>query len=58
MLVLPPWGNLYHWRKRENKRRWSEFFDIESLNRFVPVTEFEDFLISKNLGNLYETKPN
>uniref|UniRef100_A0A914CFM1 GDP-fucose protein O-fucosyltransferase 2 n=1 Tax=Acrobeloides nanus TaxID=290746 RepID=A0A914CFM1_9BILA len=44
ILVLPPWGNLYHWRKRENKRKWSEFFDVESLNLFVPVMEFEDFI--------------
>ncbi|KAK0420778.1 hypothetical protein QR680_014881 [Steinernema hermaphroditum] len=44
VLVLPPWGNLYHWQRREKKKPWREFFDLESLNEFVPVIEFEDFL--------------
>ncbi|CAF5063516.1 unnamed protein product, partial [Rotaria magnacalcarata] len=24
--------------------KWSNFFDIKSLSRFIPVIEFEDFL--------------
>ncbi|TKR64379.1 hypothetical protein L596_024925 [Steinernema carpocapsae] len=44
VLVLPPWGNLYHWQRRERKKLWGEFFDLQSLNEFVPVMEFEEFL--------------
>lgn len=48
MLVLPPWGPLYHWRNKDfgfqAKIPWKEFFDIESLAAYVPVIEFEDFL--------------
>lgn len=54
VLVLPPWGGLYHWRTRsigpQIKIRWSLFFDVRSLARFVPVMEFEDFL--KGLNSL------
>ncbi|CAF1159054.1 unnamed protein product [Didymodactylos carnosus] len=52
ILVLPPIGPLYHWFNYELKRTqipWSQFFDIESLNRFVPVIEFNDFLKKFNL---------
>ena len=38
VLVLPPWGHLYHWRSRklgpQIKIPWAEFFDLESLGRF------------------------
>ncbi|EYC16600.1 hypothetical protein Y032_0033g2742 [Ancylostoma ceylanicum] len=44
VLVLPPWGGLYHWQRQQVKLRWSVFFDVESLNEFVPVMEFEDFI--------------
>lgn len=48
ILVLPPWGGLYHWQSKElgyqTKIPWKTFFDLDSLNRFVPVIEFEDFL--------------
>ena len=47
ILVLPPWGPLYHWFSHNLQRSqipWSLFFDIPSLSRFVPVIEFEDFL--------------
>jgi peptide-O-fucosyltransferase len=47
ILVLPPWGPLYHWFSYNLQRTqlpWSLFFDITSLSRFVPVIEFEDFL--------------
>jgi len=48
VLVLPPWSALYHWQTQsigpQIKLPWSLFFDIASLNRLVPVLEFEDFL--------------
>ena len=44
VLVLPPWGNLYHWRDRAVKIPWKKLFDVESLNRYVLVMEFEDYL--------------
>lgn len=47
ILVLPPWGPLYHWFSDNLPRtqlEWSRFFDIKSLSRFIPVIEFEDFL--------------
>lgn len=47
ILVLPPWGPLYHWFSYSLPRAqlsWSKFFDLASLSRFVPVIEFEDFL--------------
>jgi peptide-O-fucosyltransferase len=47
ILVLPPWGPLYHWFSHDLPRTqlpWSLFFDVTSLARFVPVIEFEEFL--------------
>ncbi|XP_076458289.1 GDP-fucose protein O-fucosyltransferase 2-like isoform X2 [Babylonia areolata] len=47
ILVLPPWGRLYHWKSRHLHQigiPWSLFFDLPSLRRFVPVIEFEEFL--------------
>ncbi|GMS89683.1 hypothetical protein PENTCL1PPCAC_11858, partial [Pristionchus entomophagus] len=44
VLVLPPWGGLYHWRDRMTGVRWSELFDVPSLNSFVPSIEFDQFL--------------
>ena len=47
ILVLPPWGPLYHWFSRNLQRTqlpWSLFFDLASLSHFVPVIEFEEFL--------------
>ncbi|KAK3596005.1 hypothetical protein CHS0354_032523 [Potamilus streckersoni] len=48
ILVLPPWGRLYHWQTRELgaqiKIPWSTFFDLESLRKHIPVIEFEDYL--------------
>ncbi|KAI6235337.1 GDP-fucose protein O-fucosyltransferase 2 [Aphelenchoides besseyi] len=43
-LVLPPWYGLPHWKRSGSRvHKWSEFFDLRSMNRFVPVVEFEDF---------------
>lgn len=50
VLILPPWGGLYHWQRQEVKLKWSEFFDVESLNEFVPVMEFEDFIQGKSVA--------
>ncbi|XP_022086415.1 GDP-fucose protein O-fucosyltransferase 2-like isoform X1 [Acanthaster planci] len=47
VLVLPPWGRLYHWRTRSLEQiriPWGTFFDTESLNRYVPVIEFEQYV--------------
>ncbi|CAI5446488.1 unnamed protein product [Caenorhabditis angaria] len=44
ILVLPPWGRLFHWDRQRIGLPWSTFFDVESLNHFVPVVEFRDFL--------------
>ncbi len=45
-LVLPPWPHLYHWRSAVDQSGlpWRTFFDLGSLNRYVPSVEFEDFL--------------
>ena len=48
VLVLPPWGRLYHWQSRhiesQIKIPWGTFFDIPSLSRHIPVMEFESYL--------------
>ncbi|XP_071071102.1 GDP-fucose protein O-fucosyltransferase 2 isoform X3 [Dasypus novemcinctus] len=46
-LVLPPWGRLYHWQTpgiRQVRIPWSEFFDVPSLNKNIPVIEYEQFI--------------
>ena len=47
-LVLPPWGPLYHWQSRElgiqSRIPWKDFFDVDSISRYVPVIDLEDFL--------------
>ena len=43
VLVLPPWFGLPHWRSRR-AHRWSEFFDLDSMRRFVPLIEYGDFI--------------
>ena len=46
VLVVPPWRKLYHWRSLIEQKAlpWRTFFDLESLNRYVPVIEFEDYV--------------
>ncbi|PAV74820.1 hypothetical protein WR25_11833 [Diploscapter pachys] len=44
ILVLPPWGPMVHWREELMRLKWAEFFDTSSLNHFVPVMEFDDFI--------------
>ncbi|XP_029071126.1 GDP-fucose protein O-fucosyltransferase 2 isoform X2 [Monodon monoceros] len=47
VLVLPPWGRLYHWKSpdiRQVRIPWSDFFDLPSLSRNIPVMEYEQFI--------------
>jgi len=48
VLVLPPWGRIgYHWKERnleQSRIPWSKFFDVKSINNFVPVIEYEDYI--------------
>lgn len=47
VLVLPPWGRLYHWQSPDILQvriPWSDFFDLPSLNRNIPVIEYEQFI--------------
>ena len=46
VLVLPPWPHLHHWKTNylQTNLKWEKFFDLPSLNEYVPVIEFEDFL--------------
>ncbi|CAG0879424.1 unnamed protein product [Cyprideis torosa] len=54
VLVLPPWGPLYHWMldRRMGVPRgpypWSTFFDIQSLSRYIPVMEFEELICEED----------
>ncbi|XP_022313246.2 GDP-fucose protein O-fucosyltransferase 2-like [Crassostrea virginica] len=47
VLVLPPWGRLYHWKSpdlEQIKIPWSTFFDLPSLREHIPVIEFDEYL--------------
>ncbi|CAN0125821.1 unnamed protein product [Bubo scandiacus] len=47
VLVLPPWGRLYHWQSPDILQvriPWASFFDLPSLHRNIPVIEYEQFL--------------
>ena len=46
VLVLPPWKGLYHWKSRISQTAlpWKKFFDINNMNKYVPVIEFNSFL--------------
>ncbi|ELT94489.1 hypothetical protein CAPTEDRAFT_128307, partial [Capitella teleta] len=47
VLVLPPWGHLYHWQSRtisNSQIPWAKFFDLASLRKLIPVMEFTDYL--------------
>ncbi|XP_011527810.1 GDP-fucose protein O-fucosyltransferase 2 isoform X10 [Homo sapiens] len=50
VLVLPPWGRLYHWQSpdiHQVRIPWSEFFDLPSLNKNIPVIEYEQFIAGR-----------
>lgn len=53
-LVLPPWGQLYHWQSsnigEQVKLPWSKFFDVQSLQKFAPVIEMDEFLKNNEKG--------
>lgn len=46
VLVLPPWGRFYHWFNTPPGTYfpWKSFFDVGSLQKWIRVIEFEDFL--------------
>lgn len=47
VLVLPPWGRLYHWQSKDLEQvriPWSAFFDVSNLNKNIPVIEYEEFI--------------
>ncbi|VDM32477.1 unnamed protein product [Hydatigera taeniaeformis] len=47
-LVLAPWSQTLHWRRQNSSlyhaQPWSTFFNVESLNLFIPVIEYDEFL--------------
>lgn len=45
ILVLPPWPHLYHWKSQFDQYNlpWGMFFDVSSLNEYVPSIEFITF---------------
>ena len=55
ILVLPPWPRLYHWKSSVEQfwLPWRNFFDIESLSRYVPSIEFEEYIEKE--GNSFDT---
>ena len=46
VLVLPPWPRLHHWKSKlkQNNVPWERFFDLPSLNEYVPSIEFNEYL--------------
>ncbi|XP_017086756.1 GDP-fucose protein O-fucosyltransferase 2 [Drosophila eugracilis] len=54
-LVLPPWPRLYHWHSQGLQQEalpWSHFFDLDSLRRYAPVLDYEEFLDEQRIfGN-------
>ena len=46
VLVLPPWPHLPHWNTEhyQDNIKWEKFFNLPSLNEYVPVIEFDDYL--------------
>ncbi len=47
-LVLPPWSYLPHWKNefydKDLPYNWSQFFDVNSLNHYIPVVELRQFI--------------
>lgn len=45
---MPHTGNLYHWRNKNAKSQeylsWGNFFDIVSLQSYIPVIEMYEFV--------------
>lgn len=58
VLVLPPWGRLYHWQSPniyQIRIPWGEFFSLTSLQANVPVIEYEEFIAGQqsNMCSLF-----
>ncbi|KAF2365376.1 GDP-fucose protein O-fucosyltransferase [Trinorchestia longiramus] len=57
ILVLPPWHNIYHWfnSRADPPTAWSQFFDLKSLNRYIPVVELEQYIndVGSQVDNVY-----
>lgn len=54
-LVLPPWEKLYHWKTEtpgSSPTFWNAFFDIKSLNSFVPVLDIYEAFEKNNKNPL------
>lgn len=52
VLVLPPWGRLYHWQSpdiHQVRIPWGEFFSVTSLQGNIPVIEYEEFIAGELL---------
>lgn len=55
VLVLPPWGRLYHWQSKDLEQvriPWSAFFDVSNLNKNIPVIEYEEFIAGNSNLNV------
>jgi hypothetical protein len=46
---------LYHWRRPKTKIPWSDFFDVASINRFIPAIEFEQFIDATGKAEIEHT---
>lgn len=60
VLVLPPWGRLYHWQSPNVHQvhiPWGEFFSLTSLQANVPVIEYEEFIAGELGGTDLQLKP-
>ncbi|XP_022333268.2 GDP-fucose protein O-fucosyltransferase 2-like [Crassostrea virginica] len=52
VLVLPPWVKMWHWRSRDvaqDRLKWADFFDVDSMGKHVPVIELEDYIKRRGL---------
>lgn len=58
-LVLPVWTDVPHWNLKEDdtdmekSKKWSTYFDLESLNRFINVIEIDDFTNHFNSNKVF-----
>lgn len=56
VLVLPPWGRLYHWQSPniyQIRIPWGEFFSLTSLQANVPVIEYEEFIAGQQSNTFF-----
>lgn len=58
ILVLPTWHSLYHWSKdrRTPPKPWADFFHLESIQRYVPVMEMDEYIIQMGASVVDEVK--